>query len=198
MQTFDTSLTSEDADRMAQIALELDSGVGSYTASDLPRISWLAVPGDAATEPTCSKCGATFTSSTSCPKCGAPRVQLFTTSAPQRFTINVEESGTGSRITVRVPGDEEDTNLDISYLRTLEELLEDCETVADAETLLAERIGGFVKESDHIDQQVRETTGSGPSDSPQEDHLLEIMKVLFVAGILLSAVILLYIVAVSM
>ena len=202
MDTVATEFSASDATQLSKVALELDPTVLEYSESEIGGVDWLAVveqPPDGG--PLCTNCGAQFGSRSRCPECGAQRVRANTVTSPDRFTVAVAETDTGSRLEIALHGlDESDSRAAIKHLsfgETLRRLLEEHESVEAAEQQLFEAEGGYLKESETVrsPNQRRERT---ESEAETNDVLLEIIKIEWVLGFVLFVLFLFFLVFASL
>ena len=208
MARVETAYPEADAERLARIALELDDTVSAYKRSEIEGVAWLAVTEDfGGDSPICANCGSQFSASSNCPGCGAPRVGINTVSIPDRFTVTVSEMEAeaetepkaGSSIAVGLHGDDDNTAYlggHLPFVEMLQELLKEVDSIEAAEKRLLREQGGYTKESDTVQARVRRQVDQPrveeDTGAEEEDHLLEIMKILFVLGILFSGMLLLF------
>lgn len=179
MTRIETPYDSEGATRLAQVALELDSSVTGYKESEIAGAAWLAVT-DAPDEPRCARCGARFDTHSSCPDCGADRIGLNTIRLPDRFTVGVTETDSGSTIEVTAHGGPDETPDEFGthseFVSILQRLRDEHDDIESAEAELLQRSGGFLKESEQLTQQPtqRSDTDTGSNDGTVALDLIKI------------------------
>ena len=189
MVRIETPYDDEGAWRLAQIALELDPRVTEYKESELAGGAWIAVT-DAPDGPLCARCGARFESHSSCPECGADRIGLHTVRLPDRFTVTVTETDSGSAIELGVPGDSDElptgSESELEFVATLRRLQDEHEEIESAEAELLQASGGFRKEVTQL------SPADNGTDKKNSDGTvaLDIIKISIVIGVMGAVIVL--------